>query len=75
MNELKLTVDDYHGQLQRSKVKGGGPAGNNYRQMMIEKEMEYSKLLDDFQVREFRTQALSNYCVSFFRFIVDVQLF
>ena len=51
LNELKLTVDDYHGQLQRSKVKGGGPADNNYRQMLIEKEMEYSKLLDDFQVR------------------------
>ena len=65
-------MNDYHGQLQRSKVKGGGPAGNNYRQMMIEKEMEYSKLLDDFQVR---AQALTNYCVSFFRFIVDVQLF
>ena len=29
LNELKLTVDDYHGQLQRSKVKGGRPAGNN----------------------------------------------
>ena len=43
--------------------------------MMIEKEMEYFKLLDDFQVREFRAQALTNYCVSFFRFIVDVQLF
>ena len=51
MNELKLTVDDYHGQLQRSKVRSGGPSDNNYRQMMIEKEMEYSKLLDDFQVR------------------------
>ena len=49
LNELKLTVDDYHGQLQRSKVKGSGPADN--RQMMIEKEMKYSKLLDDFQVR------------------------
>ena len=50
MNELKLTVDDYHGQLHRSKVKGGGQADNNYQQTMMEKEMEYSKLLDDFQV-------------------------
>ena len=54
MTELQLTVDDYHGQLQRSKVKGGVPQDNNYRRMMMDKEMEYSKLLDDFQVKRVR---------------------
>ncbi len=47
--ELQNTVDDYHAQLQRSKVKDG-PEDNNFRKMMREKEEEYSKLLDDFQV-------------------------
>jgi len=50
INELQSVVDDYHEQLQRSKFKGGG-VDNNYRRMMMDKEMEYSKLLDDFEVR------------------------
>ncbi len=61
VTELQVTVDDYHDQLQRSKVKSGGPGDNNYRQMMIEKEVEYSKLLDDFQVSNLeRTHNLYN---------------
>ena len=62
MTELQVTVDDYHDQLHRSKVKSGGPGDNNYRQMMIEKEVEYSKLLDDFQV--FRTPSSTDKMVA-----------
>lgn len=51
LEELQSTVDDYHGQVQRSKGKVSVAEDNNYRQKMIEKEVEYSKLLDDFQVK------------------------